>query len=91
MGFVFNAFEKKASKNTLEIYIINLCLFYTVSYPLFIFLVNTYEMLTNISIGNNLLTEFIKSRNSFKTFLFIQVIPIVILLIVSIRERRLDQ
>jgi magnesium-transporting ATPase (P-type) len=88
VGFVYYGLEEKKTKNKLESVIVNLCLFYTLFYPLIIVLVSVFEKINHIRFGRNWVTNFLKSNYSFKLFLFIQIIPIIILLLNAVRERK---
>lgn len=83
MGFVYRELEIKRTGNTLlERILVNLFLFYSILYPfVFVFASSRIGQVINWS-------SFIKFNYSFKLFLFIQIIPILILLMISIRERK---
>jgi hypothetical protein len=81
MGFVYGEIEIRKTGNILESIIINLCLFYSLFYP-FIFVIGYYRL------GINWMSSFMRSTYTFRLFVISQVISILILLLIAIRERK---
>lgn len=83
MGFVYKQLKIRNVGNKLGTFVANLCLFYTLFYPLFAVLASLF----NMDFGKNWFSHFFKSEDSFRFFFIIQLVPILMLLSSYLMEK----
>lgn len=86
MGFVYYKLEVKKTGDKFDSVIVDLCLGYTLFYPSVIVLLSILFSL-GIGRGKNWVSNFFQSSSSLILFLIVQIISILMLLTISIKER----